>query len=142
MDAQALIEGIGPMASLPKPLARIFALSHFAAPLDAPRQRAEPRSRRDAARRIRPRQAALGAELLRTRFIRKTANDLSYQNPALATEDAIRVGAIHTREPQWVDNTVVRGRALSFLMDGERVSREATARGWRERRRQRSTPEI
>lgn len=53
-------------------------------------------------------QAALGAELLRTRFIRKTANDLSYQNPALATEDAINVGAIHTREPAWIDNTVVR----------------------------------
>lgn len=76
IDAQALIEGIGPMASLPKPL------------------------------------AAMGAELLRTRFIRKTANDLSYQDRSLATEDAIRIGEIHTREPAWVENTVARAARI------------------------------
>jgi hypothetical protein len=65
IDAQGFIDGIGPMASLPRPL------------------------------------AAAGVWVLRTEGLRMAANRMAYHDQAFATEDAMRVGRLHTHLDGW-----------------------------------------
>mmetsp|Transcript_10431 Transcript_10431/g.29691 ORF Transcript_10431/g.29691 Transcript_10431/m.29691 type:complete len:387 (+) Transcript_10431:51-1211(+) len=68
VDAQGFIDGIGPMASLPRPL------------------------------------AMLGVSVLKTVPLRQAANKMAYFDKNLyATEDAMRVGRLHTHMPGWAD---------------------------------------
>jgi hypothetical protein len=65
IDAQGFIDGIGPMASLPRPL------------------------------------AAAGVWVLRTEGLRMAANRMAYHDQKFATEDAMRVGRLHTHLDGW-----------------------------------------
>jgi pimeloyl-ACP methyl ester carboxylesterase len=66
IDAQGFVDGVGPMASLPKPIAK------------------------------------LGVQLLQSVALRNSANQMSYfDKPAFATEDALKVGRLHTLRPGW-----------------------------------------
>lgn len=48
--------------------------------------------------------------MLKTKILRNTANQMAYcDKDTFATEDAVRVGQLHTRQPQWADAT------LSFM---------------------------
>ena len=67
-----------------------------------------------------PRPVALaGVNVLKTRILRNTANQMAYCDRAtFATEDAMRVGQLHTFQPQWADAT------LSFMKsDGYKVAK-------------------
>ena len=57
--------------------------------------------------------AKLGVNVLRTTALRSAANQLAYYDKAtFATDDALRVGRLHTFAPQWCDAT------LSFMKSG------------------------
>lgn len=57
--------------------------------------------------------AKVGVNVLRTMALRNAANQLAYFDKAtFATEDALRVGRLHTFAPQWCDAT------LSFMKSG------------------------
>ena len=60
IDSQGFIDGIGPMANLPRPLAR------------------------------------LGVSVLRSVPLRQLANNMAYYNNEFASDDAMRVGRLHT----------------------------------------------
>ena len=69
---------------------------------------------------VMPRPVALaGVNVLKTRILRNTANQMAYCDRAtFATEDAMRVGQLHTLQPQWADAT------LSFMKsDGYKVAK-------------------
>ena len=69
---------------------------------------------------VMPRPVALaGVNVLKTRILRNTANQMAYCDRAtFATEDAMRVGQLHTFQPQWADAT------LSFMKsDGYKVAK-------------------
>lgn len=66
-----------------------------------------------------PRPVALaGVNILKTKILRSTANQMAYCDKAkFATTDAMRVGQLHTFQPQWADAT------LSFMKsDGYKVA--------------------
>tara|TARA_B110000977_G_scaffold17746_1_gene21489 strand:- start:3834 stop:4868 length:1035 start_codon:yes stop_codon:yes gene_type:complete len=66
-----------------------------------------------------PRPVALaGVNILKTKILRNTANQMAYSDKQkFATEDAMRVGQLHTFAPQWADAT------LSFMKsDGYKVA--------------------
>lgn len=63
IDSQGFIDGIGPMASLPRPLAK------------------------------------LGVEVLRSVPLRQLANNMAYYNNDFASDDAMKVGRLHTFLP-------------------------------------------
>ncbi|CAB1099693.1 unnamed protein product [Ectocarpus sp. CCAP 1310/34] len=67
IDAQGFIDGSGPGASLPAPLAK------------------------------------LGISVLGSKPLRSLANQMSYTDKSLATEDAVRVGRLHTMCDGWAD---------------------------------------
>jgi len=68
IDAQGFVDGVGPMASLPKPIAK------------------------------------LGVQVLKSVPLRNTANQMSYfAKETFATEDALKVGRLHTLRPGWDD---------------------------------------
>ncbi|CAN0471014.1 unnamed protein product [Ectocarpus sp. 12 AP-2014] len=67
IDAQGFIDGSGPGASLPGPLAK------------------------------------LGISVLGSKPLRSLANQMSYTDKSLATEDAVRVGRLHTMCDGWAD---------------------------------------
>jgi len=57
--------------------------------------------------------AKMGVNILRTVALRNAANQMAYfDKPTYATEDALRVGRLHTFAPQWCDAT------LSFMKSG------------------------
>jgi pimeloyl-ACP methyl ester carboxylesterase len=57
--------------------------------------------------------AKVGVNVLRTTALRNAANQMAYFDKAtFATEDALRVGRLHTFAPQWCDAT------LSFMKSG------------------------
>lgn len=67
-----------------------------------------------------PRPIALaGVNILKSRPLRNTANQMAYcDRGTFATEDAMRVGQLHTFQPQWADAT------LSFMKsDGYKVAK-------------------
>ena len=77
IDAQGFVDGIGPMSSLPPPLAK------------------------------------LGISVLKSNWLRSTANQMSYYNKAIfATEDAVKVGRLHTLRDGWDEGM------LSFMSSG------------------------
>lgn len=79
IDAQGFIEGIGPMASLPRPL------------------------------------AALGVKVLRTQALRQAANKVAYFDKGrYATDDAMRIGRLHTFMPGWEDANVAFMRSGGY----------------------------
>lgn len=86
IDAQGFIDGIGPMASLPRPL------------------------------------AAAGVWLLRTEGLRMAANRQAYHDQGFATEDAMRVGRLHTHLDGWADANIAfmrgGGYAISQRLGG------------------------
>jgi pimeloyl-ACP methyl ester carboxylesterase len=88
IDGQGFIDGIGPMASLPRPV------------------------------------AAAGVWVLRTKALRMAANKMAYHDPAFATEDAMRVGRLHTHLGGWSDANVAwmrgGGYSLSARLSGVR----------------------
>ncbi|GAB0495783.1 hypothetical protein MMPV_007088 [Pyropia vietnamensis] len=58
-----------------------------------------------------PALAAAGAEVLRARWLRRTAGRLSYADaPTWATEEAMRIGRLHTLTPGW------RAAAVAFIV--------------------------
>ena len=57
--------------------------------------------------------AKMGVNILRTTALRNAANQMAYYDKAtFATDDALRVGRLHTFAPQWCDAT------LSFMQSG------------------------
>ena len=67
-----------------------------------------------------PRPIALaGVNILKSKPLRNTANQMAYcDRGTFATEDAMRVGQLHTFQPQWADAT------LSFMKsDGYKVAK-------------------
>lgn len=83
IDAQGFIDGIGPMATLPRAL------------------------------------AAAGVWVLRTEQLRMAANRMAYHDQAFATEDAMRVGRLHTHlDGWWVSGCVSASAWLMFGLEG------------------------
>ncbi|CAM9275757.1 unnamed protein product [Discosporangium mesarthrocarpum] len=76
IDAQGFIEGSGPGASLPGPLAK------------------------------------LGINVLGSKPLRSLANQMSYKNKELATEDAVRIGRLHVLCDGWAE------ASLKFMNSG------------------------
>ena len=71
-----------------------------------------------------PRPVALaGVNILKTKMLRNAANQMAYSDRGtFATEDAMRVGQLHTFQPQWADAT------LSFMKsDGYKVAKRVSA---------------
>jgi len=70
-----------------------------------------------------PRPVALaGVNILKTKMLRNAANQMAYSDRGtFATEDAMRVGQLHTFQPQWADAT------LSFMKsDGYKVAKRVS----------------
>jgi len=71
VDAQGFIDGIGPLASMPRFL------------------------------------SVLGVQVLRSEALRQMANQMAYcDKKRYATDDAMRIGRLHTHLPGWVDANV------------------------------------
>lgn len=50
--------------------------------------------------------ASAGAEVLRSRWLRKLANDLAYHDDRFKCEDIMRIGGLHCHQPGWKEATV------------------------------------
>lgn len=50
--------------------------------------------------------AELGAEVLRSKWLRKLAVELAYHSPSFKTDDVLRIGGLHCFEDGWKDATV------------------------------------
>ncbi len=95
IDAQGFIDGIGPMAKLPRPL------------------------------------AALGVSVLKTQGLRMAANKMAYRDKErYATQDAMRIGRLHTHLPGWLDANVAFMRSGGYAISG-RISQVGRPGGWR-----------
>ncbi|KIZ00267.1 40S ribosomal protein S3-3 [Monoraphidium neglectum] len=80
IDAQGFIDGIGPMSTMPRPL------------------------------------AAAGVWVLRTEQLRMAANRMAYHDQAFATEDAMRVGRLHTHLDGWSDANIAFMRGGGYAI--------------------------
>jgi pimeloyl-ACP methyl ester carboxylesterase len=81
VDAQGFIDGIGPMASMPRAL------------------------------------SVLGVQVLRTVALRQMANKMAYADKQrYATDDAMRVGRLHTHMPGWTDANVAFMRSGGYSL--------------------------
>lgn len=50
------------------------------------------------------------------RWLRQAANKMAYNDPAFATEDAMRVGRLHTHLPGWADANVAFMRSGGYAI--------------------------
>lgn len=86
IDAQGFIDGIGPLASMPRFL------------------------------------SVLGVKVLRSVPLRQMANQMAYHDKArYATDDAMRIGRLHTHLPGWTDANVQFMRSGGYAVS-ERIS--------------------
>lgn len=55
--------------------------------------------------------AELGADVLRSRWLRKMATDISYYSKSFKCEDTLRIGGLHCFSPRWKESAVdfIRG---------------------------------
>lgn len=84
IDAQGFIDGIGPMAKLP----RFFA--------------------------------TLGVSVLKTEGLRMAANKMAYFNKEkFATNDAMKIGRLHTHLPGWLDANVAFMRSGGYSISSK-----------------------
>lgn len=80
VDAQGFIDGIGPLASMPRFL------------------------------------SVLGVQILRSVPLRQMANQMAYHDKRYATDDAMRIGRLHTHLPGWTDANVAFMRSGGYAV--------------------------
>ena len=70
--------------------------------------------------------AALGLAVLRSAPLRRAANRMAYHDVArLATEDAMRVGRLHTHAPGWADANLAYIASGGYALSGRVVEARA-----------------
>lgn len=63
--------------------------------------------------------AEIGANILRSKWLRKMAVDLAYYSKSFKNEDTIRIGSLHCQSPRWKESTVSFVQGEGFCLSGK-----------------------
>lgn len=63
--------------------------------------------------------AEMGANILRSKWLRKMAVDLAYYSKSFKNEDTVRIGSLHCQSPRWKESTVSFVQGEGYCLSGK-----------------------